>query len=122
MTVPASQVAVWSWRAPPPPAVTSVDPRMPVAVASDTSFRSPRPAVHSVLAVPKGVPKGDSPLAGGPAPFVSALLVTWMSGAPWGVACYVILLSLITAVSVWWGPETHESDLADERGVSVHAN
>jgi metabolite-proton symporter len=60
-------------------------------------------------------------LAGGPAPFVSTLLVAWMAGAPWGVACYVILLSLITAVSVWWGPETHESDLADERGVSVPA-
>jgi hypothetical protein len=45
-----------------------------------------------------------------------------MAGAPWGVACYVILLSLITAVSVWWGPETHESDLADERGVSVQAS
>ena len=53
----------------------------------------------------------------------SALLVAWMAGAPWGVACYVILLSLITAVSVWWGPETHECDLADEhQGVSVHAN
>jgi hypothetical protein len=50
---------------------------------------------------------------------VSALLVAWMAGAPWGVACYVIMLSLITAVSVWWGPETHESDLADERGVSA---
>jgi hypothetical protein len=47
--------------------------------------------------------------------------VAWMAGAPWGVACYIIVLSLITAVSVWWGPETHESDLADERGVSVQA-
>jgi MHS family shikimate/dehydroshikimate transporter-like MFS transporter len=50
-------------------------------------------------------------LAGGPAPFLSALLVTWMAGAPWGVACYVIVLSLITAVSVWWGPETVRADI-----------
>ncbi|MBS0220653.1 MAG: MHS family MFS transporter [Proteobacteria bacterium] len=51
-------------------------------------------------------------LAGGPSPFIAALLVGYMAGAPWGVACYVIFLSLITALSVWWGPETNESDLA----------
>jgi MFS transporter, MHS family, shikimate and dehydroshikimate transport protein len=34
-----------------------------------------------------------------------------MAGAPWGVACYVILLSLITALAVWWGPETSQSDI-----------
>lgn len=51
-------------------------------------------------------------LAGGPSPFIAALLVGYMAGAPWGVACYVILLSLITALAVWWGPETNESDLA----------
>jgi MFS family permease len=61
-------------------------------------------------------------LAGAPAPALSALLVAWMAGAPWGVACYVIVLSLITAVAVWWGPETHVSDLADERGVSVQTS
>jgi MFS transporter, MHS family, shikimate and dehydroshikimate transport protein len=53
-------------------------------------------------------------LAGGPAPFIAALLVSYMSGAPWGVACYVILLSLITALAVWFGPETHTSDLRAE--------
>ena len=31
--------------------------------------------------------------------------------APWGVACYVIVLSLITAFAVWCGPETNRSDL-----------
>jgi MFS family permease len=51
-------------------------------------------------------------LAGGPSPFIAALLVTWMAGAPWGVACYVILLSAITAFAVWCGPETVASDLA----------
>lgn len=51
-------------------------------------------------------------LAGGPSPFIAALLVGWMAGAPWGVACYVILLSLITAFAVWCGPETNRSDIA----------
>jgi len=50
-------------------------------------------------------------LAGGPSPFIAALLVAYMAGAPWGVACYVILLSLITAFAVWCGPETNRSDL-----------
>lgn len=50
-------------------------------------------------------------LAGGPSPFIAALLVGYMAGAPWGVACYVILLSLLTALAVWWGPETNTSDI-----------
>jgi metabolite-proton symporter len=52
-----------------------------------------------------------SVLAGGPSPFIAALLVSWMAGAPWGVACYVILLGLITALALWWGPETNLSDI-----------
>ncbi len=50
-------------------------------------------------------------LAGGPSPLIAASLVGWMAGAPWGVACYVIFLSLVTAFSVWCGPETHTSDI-----------
>ena len=50
-------------------------------------------------------------IAGGPSPFIAALLVGWMAGAPWGVACYVILLSLITAFAIWCGPETSLSDI-----------
>jgi metabolite-proton symporter len=50
-------------------------------------------------------------LAGGPSPFIAALLVGWMAGAPWGVACYVILLSLLTALAIWVGPETYRSDI-----------
>jgi MFS family permease len=50
-------------------------------------------------------------LAGGPSPFIAAFLVGYMAGAPWGVACYVILLSLLTAFAVWCGPETNTSDL-----------
>ena len=63
-------------------------------------------------------------LAGGPAPFLSGLLVVWMGGQPWGVALYVIALSLITAAAVWWGPETHVSDLsadADDRSIDLSA-
>ena len=60
-------------------------------------------------------------LAGGPSPFIAALLVGCMEGAPWGVACYVILLSLITALSVWWGPETHPSDIEAEAVEAVQA-
>jgi MHS family shikimate/dehydroshikimate transporter-like MFS transporter len=50
-------------------------------------------------------------IAGGPSPFIAALLVSWMAGAPWGVACYVVALSLVTAFSVWCGPETYKSDI-----------
>jgi metabolite-proton symporter len=50
-------------------------------------------------------------LAGGPAPFVSGLLLVWAGGKPWGVAGYIILLSLITAVAVYYGPETYHSDI-----------
>jgi hypothetical protein len=34
-----------------------------------------------------------------------------MAGAPWGVAGYAILLSLITAFAVWCGPETYNADI-----------
>ncbi len=51
-------------------------------------------------------------IAGGPAPFIAALLTGWMAGAPWGVACYVVLLSLITAFAVWCGPETYRGDIS----------
>src|SRR5258705_9955360 len=46
-------------------------------------------------------------LAGGPAPFLAAALLAW-SGS-WGPgACYAALLAVITAVAVWFGPETYE--------------
>ena len=37
-----------------------------------------------------------------------------MGGAPWGVAVYIIVLALITAGSIWFGPETFTSDLQAE--------
>jgi MHS family shikimate/dehydroshikimate transporter-like MFS transporter len=58
-------------------------------------------------------------LAGGPSPFIAALLVGVMAGAPWGVAGYVILLSLITAFAVWCGPETNASDIRAEAPETV---
>ena len=51
-------------------------------------------------------------LAGGPAPFVATALVAWAGGAWWPVACYVILLSVLTAWAVWAGPETYEDNIA----------
>jgi MFS family permease len=49
-------------------------------------------------------------LAGGPAPFVATALVAW-SGSWWPVACYAALLSAITAVAIWCGPETFEENI-----------
>ena len=53
-------------------------------------------------------------LAGGPAPFIAALLLTWWGGAPWGVAGYIIVLSLITATAVYFGPETYRAKVSAE--------
>ena len=36
------------------------------------------------------------------------------SGRPWSVAWYVVALSLVTALSIVIGPETHKSNLAAE--------
>ena len=53
-------------------------------------------------------------LAGGPAPFVATALVAWAGGQWWPVACYIIVLSSITAFAVWCGPETYQDDIASE--------
>jgi metabolite-proton symporter len=60
-------------------------------------------------------------LAGGPAPFVAAYLLTQAGGRPWGVAWYIIALALLTALSVLIGPETHRSDIAADSGGKVGA-
>lgn len=52
-----------------------------------------------------------SPLAGGLAPLIAAALLEWSGGRPWPVACYLILMSLITLVSVWLAKETHKKEL-----------
>ena len=48
-------------------------------------------------------------LAGGPAPFVAA--TGGMSGSWWPVACYATLLSGLTAIAIWAGPETYEENI-----------
>ena len=53
-------------------------------------------------------------IAGGPAPLIAATLVAWMAGAPWGVAVYVIAVSLVTAFAVWCGPETYKNDISED--------
>jgi MFS family permease len=50
-------------------------------------------------------------LAGGPAPFLATALVAWAGGAWWPVACYIIVLSSITAFAIWCGPETYKDDI-----------
>jgi metabolite-proton symporter len=55
-----------------------------------------------------------SVLAGGPAPFVSALLVGWASGQIWPVAVYAAVLALLTALALYFGPETYQSDITVE--------
>jgi MFS family permease len=57
-------------------------------------------------------------LAGGPAPFVSGLLLIWAGGQPWGVAGYIIVLSLLTAIAIYYGPETYRSDIHADKGVA----
>ncbi len=54
-------------------------------------------------------------LAGGPAPFIATWLLMQGGGAPWFVAIYIIVLSVITAIAVYCGPETYKSDINEER-------
>jgi MFS family permease len=49
-------------------------------------------------------------LAGGPAPFLATALVAW-SGSWWPVACYAALLSALTALAIWCGPETYQESI-----------
>jgi hypothetical protein len=58
-------------------------------------------------------------LAGGPAPFLAGLLVIWGGGAPWGVAVYIIVLSSITAIAIYSGPETYCSDITADHADDV---
>jgi metabolite-proton symporter len=53
-------------------------------------------------------------LAGGPAPFLASALLLWAGGQPWGVAVYMMVLALITALAVFYGPETYRADIHAE--------
>jgi MFS family permease len=52
-----------------------------------------------------------SPIAGGIAPLVAVALLAAGRGSPHLVACYVLVLSAVSAVSVFLGPETRGRDL-----------
>ena len=54
-------------------------------------------------------------LAGGPAPFIATWLLIQGGGAPWFVAIYIIVLSVITAIAIYFGPETYRSDITADR-------
>jgi metabolite-proton symporter len=58
-------------------------------------------------------------LAGGPAPFVAKVLVIWAAGQPWGVAGYMMAMALITAVAIYYGPETYKADIHAEAGAKT---
>jgi MFS family permease len=54
-------------------------------------------------------------LAGGPAPFVATWLLGQANNEPWLVAAYMVTLATLTAVAIYFGPETYQSDiLADQ--------
>ncbi len=53
-------------------------------------------------------------IAGGPAPFLAAYFVLLAGGQTWAVSLYMIVLSLITAVAVWMGPETYRDDISED--------
>ncbi len=50
-------------------------------------------------------------LAGGPAPFVATLLLGWALGEPWYVAAYMVGLAIVSAVAIYFGPETYRIDI-----------
>jgi MFS transporter, MHS family, shikimate and dehydroshikimate transport protein len=50
-------------------------------------------------------------IGGAPVPVLSVMLVTWNGGQPWGVAIYIIVLCLITAVTLYLSPETYRRKL-----------
>ena len=55
----------------------------------------------------------SAPLAGGIAPFIATALLS-STGSYWAVAVYMIVLSLITLVSVYLGPETYRRGMTRE--------
>jgi MFS family permease len=52
--------------------------------------------------------------AGGIAPFIAASLLLWQNGQPWAVAVYMMAMALITAVALYYGPETYKVDIHAE--------
>ncbi len=48
--------------------------------------------------------------AGGFSPFIATALLAW-SGSYWPIAVYMIALAAITAIAVYFGEETYQSDI-----------
>jgi MHS family shikimate/dehydroshikimate transporter-like MFS transporter len=59
-----------------------------------------------------------SPIAGGLSPIVAIYLLSLGNGSPYLVGWYVVALGMITAVSVFLGPETRGVPLNDEKAAS----
>lgn len=53
-------------------------------------------------------------LAGGPAPAIATALLLYGGGKPWWVAGYFVLLSLVTVIALYFGPETYRRDIHAE--------
>ncbi len=62
-----------------------------------------------------------SPISGGIAPMIAVGLLSAGAGSPHFVAWYVVVLGVITAVSVFLGPETRGRKLDDHTGETAHS-
>jgi MFS family permease len=60
-----------------------------------------------------------SPISGGIAPMIATALLAVGKGSPRLVALYVVTLSVITAISVFLGPETRGRSLRDDAGSEI---
>lgn len=50
--------------------------------------------------------------AGAVAPMIATALLAWSGGAAWPIAVYIILVSAITALAIYAGPETYRRDIS----------
>jgi hypothetical protein len=50
---------------------------------------------------------------GAVAPLIATSLVTYFTGSVWPVAIYVMAMAVITLVSLYFLPETHQRDIND---------
>jgi metabolite-proton symporter len=50
-------------------------------------------------------------LAGGPAPALATWLLIQGNNEPWLVAAYMVTLALLTAIAIYFGPETYRSNI-----------
>ena len=50
-------------------------------------------------------------LAGGPAPALATWLLIQGNNEPWLVAAYMVTLAVLTAIAIYFGPETYRTDI-----------